>query len=163
MAAITRRITPIGFAFIAATIRLMAEQTSIVASRAGAGSDTVPTDDHLVAGLRRLGIRHLRGRVTAEDAELAPANLLAGLARSSDARLRAALLPLFLWRRTPESAAPSQLAVAIQRRLAGHQSAFLRAREAAFMAETLGARRRAANQPLDTVSRCDTLKILSVR
>jgi hypothetical protein len=82
----------------------MAEQTSIVASPAGAGSDAVPTDDQLVAELRRLGIRHLRCRVIAEDAELASATLVVGLARSSDARLRAALLPLFLWR--PDLADP---------------------------------------------------------
>jgi hypothetical protein len=58
-----------------------------------------PADDHLVADLARLGVLFLRTRATQRATPpLAPATLLAGLAASTDARVRLALIPLLLAR-----------------------------------------------------------------
>ena len=55
--------------------------------------------DRLVAELERLGLRYLsRGPLPEPIAPLAPEALISGLAASPEARLRAALVPLFLWR-----------------------------------------------------------------
>lgn len=64
---------------------------------------TLPSDAQLVAELHFLGIRHLSGDPTVPVVHLAHGPLLFCLATSTDARLRAALVPLFLWR--PEFAA----------------------------------------------------------
>jgi len=80
----------------------------------------VPTGDVLVGALYHLGIRHLsRGRMD-RTAGLPAETLLVGLATSPEARLRAALVPLFLW--SPEHAKSAQAAT---KRLSGHARATL--------------------------------------
>jgi len=54
--------------------------------------------DQLAGELNRLGLHFLRSYPSAEQPLIPPAVLLAGLAASSEARLRLALIPLFLWR-----------------------------------------------------------------
>ncbi len=70
-----------------------------------------PTPDQLIAALHRLGIRHLATMTPApEDVPLSPRDLLIGLAACPDARVRSALVPLFLWRPDFASAAPDAAA-----------------------------------------------------
>lgn len=67
-------------------------------------------DDDLVAALHQRGIRHLGPCRTDSRIELEPVALIAGLASSSDARVRAALVPLFVLR--PEHAHDAAAAAA---------------------------------------------------
>ena len=61
------------------------------------------SDEQLVAELHRLGVRHLsRSSTDTPDTPLSPSDLIAGLAQSPDARIRGALILLFL--RHPEFA-----------------------------------------------------------
>ena len=63
--------------------------------------------DRLVAELERLGLRYLSREPLPEPvALLAPELLITGLVSSPEARLRSALVPLFLWR--PDYAAAAQ-------------------------------------------------------
>jgi hypothetical protein len=76
---------------------------SVVAD--AAAMDTL-TGDQLVVELERLGLRYLSRSASQEpSAPLAPDALIAGLAASPEARLRSALIPLFLWRPDYASAA----------------------------------------------------------
>lgn len=60
---------------------------------------TSTTPAQLTTTLQHLGVRYLRSPAAAPQAEnIAPADLLAGLAASPEARLRLALIPLLLWR-----------------------------------------------------------------
>ena len=60
--------------------------------------EAVPRD-HLIAPLRRLGIRHLATTTPSlEDVPPSPLSLVTSLATCPDARVRSALIPLFLWR-----------------------------------------------------------------
>ena len=59
--------------------------------------------DLLAADLNRLGVPYVRGAGGSAPAE--PTSLLAGLAASSEARLRLAIIPLLLWRPRLASAA----------------------------------------------------------
>jgi hypothetical protein len=59
--------------------------------------------DQLAAELHRLGVPYVHG--AGGSSPLAPADLLAGLAASGEARLRVALIPLLLWRPHLASAA----------------------------------------------------------
>ena len=69
-----------------------------------------PTADHLAAELDRLGILFLRSDPADEQFKpLAPEMLLAGLAASSEARLRLALIPLLLARPDYATALPAAL------------------------------------------------------
>jgi hypothetical protein len=61
--------------------------------------------DTLAAELNRLGVPFVRGATRATVAAQ-PAALLANLASSPEARLRAAIIPLLLWRPRLASAAP---------------------------------------------------------
>ena len=54
------------------------------------------SSEEIVAELNRLGVRYVRGHSGSVPAE--PADLLAGLASSSEARLRSAIIPLLLLR-----------------------------------------------------------------
>lgn len=78
----------------------MNRNVSTVSPVAGIGAALPePTGDQLVAELCQLGLRYLSG-ATPHDLEIrmTPAALLEGLATSMEARLRAALVPLFIWR-----------------------------------------------------------------
>ena len=69
----------------------------------------IPTDDQLVGALDLFDVPFLTGGVQDEVAHsLTPAELLQGLAQSSDARVRSAIIPLLL--RHPEFAPDAQIA-----------------------------------------------------
>lgn len=89
-----------------------------------------PTADQLVAELHRLGIRHLATTTPATpSAPLGPQRLLTGLAASPDARVRAALVPLFLWH--PDLADVVRAAAA---ELSGHARVYLQCSYSAAVA-----------------------------
>ena len=72
--------------------------------------------DRLVAELERLGLRYLsRGPLPEPNTPLTPEALISGLAASPEARLRAALIPLFLWK-TAHAASALAVAVALNGR-----------------------------------------------
>jgi len=71
-----------------------------------------PTPDQLIAELHRLGIRHLATMTPpSDDVPLTPLRMLTSMAACPDARVRSALVPLFLWR--PDLAACVREAAAI--------------------------------------------------
>lgn len=74
-------------------------------AREGHGPSAV-SPDQLIAELHRLGIRHLASTTPSrDDVPLSPLGLVTGLAACPDARVRSALVPLFLLRPDYASAA----------------------------------------------------------
>lgn len=82
-----------------------------IADLAGNMKATEPTPDQLIAELHRLGVRHLATTTPSPTyVPLTPLHLLTSLANCPDARVRSALVPLFLWR--PDFAASVRNAAA---------------------------------------------------
>jgi hypothetical protein len=100
-------------------IRGMTNSGASGVGKTAQSTETVaPAGDELVAELWRLGIRYLsRGRPQGPGGPLPPEMLLSGLAASPEARLRAALVPLFLLQPEYASAASaaSELLSAVAR------------------------------------------------